>query len=153
MSDIQIVTFSPELRSFFASINKAWVTKYFTMEHFDYEQLDDPETNILVKGGQIYFAKLDGEVVGTVGLVAVDADTCEMIKMGVDPEAQGKGVGMALGQAVLAGARERGFTKMVLYSNTKLSSAMRLYERLGFEEVELEDDTYERCDIKMELTL
>lgn len=61
MSDIQIVTFSPELRSFFASINKAWVTKYFTMEHFDYEQLDDPETNILAKGGQIYFAKLDGE--------------------------------------------------------------------------------------------
>lgn len=153
MDSIEILSYSPELQPYFESINKAWVTRYFSLEPFDIDQLEHPEETILAKGGVILFAKSGGEIVGTVGLIAKDKSTCEMIKMGVDPEAQGKGVGWALGKGILEEARKIGFSKMVLYSNTKLQAAINLYQKLGFHEVKSECGTYGRCDIKMERAL
>lgn len=150
---IQIIPFSSEYQPYFESINKAWVTKYFTMEPFDIAQLEHPEETILAKGGAIFFAKLGDEIVGTVGLIPMNNSTCEMIKMGVYPDNQGKGVGNLLGVAVLEEARKMGFSKMVLYSNTKLEAALQLYKKLGFHEVEAECGAYGRCDIKMERML
>ena len=40
--------------------------------------------------------------------------------------------------------------KLVLYSNTMLQSAIHLFRKYGFEEVELESGVYERANIKME---
>ena len=153
MSEIQIVPFSQDLKPYFESINKAWVSKFFSLEPFDLDQLEHPEDTILAKGGAILFAKIGDETVGTVGLVPLDSETCEMIKMGVDPAAQGKGVGKALGEAVIAHAKTLGFSKMALYSNSVLDSALRLYQRIGFQEVELECGAYGRCNVKMERAL
>ena len=153
MQTFEIIPFSSELQPFFESINKAWVTRYFSLEPFDIDQLEHPEETILAKGGTILFAKIGNEIVGTVGLIPKDESTCEMIKMGVDPSAQGKGVGLALGKAILEKAGKMGFTKMALYSNTKLKPALHLYKKLGFQEVIAECGVYGRCDIKMERDL
>ncbi|MBN7812138.1 GNAT family N-acetyltransferase [Algoriphagus sp. H41] len=153
MSTLKIVSYTPELKPYFASINKAWVSRYFSLEPFDIAQLDSPEETILDKGGVILFAVLGEEVVGTVGLMPMEGNACEMIKMGVDPAAQGRGVGMALGQALIAQARQMGFAEMVLYSNSILDSALRLYEKMGFARVEMDCGAYERCNVKMERKL
>ena len=153
MSVIEIIPFSPALQPYFESINKAWVRHYFSLEPFDIDQLEHPEDTLLAKGGAIIFAKMGDEIVGTVGLIPKDESTCEMIKMGVDPAAQGKGVGRALGNAIMAEAKDRGFSKMVLYSSSKLAPALSLYEKIGFQRVALECGAYGRCDIKMEKVL
>jgi len=153
MSVIEIIPFSPALQPYFESINKAWVSHYFSLEPFDIDQLEHPEDTLLAKGGAIIFAKMGDEIVGTVGLIPKDESTCEMIKMGVDPAAQGKGVGRALGNAIMAEAKDRGFSKMVLYSSSKLAPALSLYEKIGFQRVALECGAYGRCDIKMEKVL
>lgn len=153
MHTLEIIPFSPKLQPYFESINKAWVTRYFSLEPFDIDQLEHPEETILAKGGRILFAKIENEIIGTVGLIPKDHSTCEMIKMGVDPSAQGKGVGLALGKAILEEAGKMGFTKMSLYSNTKLKAALHLYKKLGFHEVKAECNGYVRCDIKMEKEL
>ncbi len=153
MANLQIVPYSSDLKPYFESINKAWVSKYFSLEPFDIEQLEYPEETILAKGGAILFAKIGEEPVGTVALIPLDKKTCEMIKMGVDPAAQGKGVGQALGEALIEHAKSLGFTKMALYSNSVLDSALRLYQRIGFKEVELECGAYGRCNVKMERLL
>lgn len=150
MDSIQIISYSPQLQPFFESINKAWVSHYFSLEPFDIDQLEHPEETILAKGGAILFAKIGNEIVGTVGLIPKDESTCEMIKMGVDPIAQGKGVGLSLGKAIVDQARQMGFSKMVLYSNSRLEAALHLYKKLGFNEMDLECGAYGRCDIKME---
>ena len=44
--------------------------------------------------------------------------------------------------------------KIILYSSTKLETALHIYKKLGFKEVSLENNNfYLRSDIKMELTL
>jgi hypothetical protein len=60
---------------------------------------------------------------------------------------------MALGMAILDEASKRGFARMALYSNTKLSAALHIYGKLGFQEVAVECGGYGRCDIKMEKLL
>ncbi|WP_192348496.1 GNAT family N-acetyltransferase [Algoriphagus sp. Y33] len=153
MDKIEILPYSAELSPFFKSINQAWVEDLFSIEPFDQAQFDSPENTIVKPGGTIIYAKLGEEIVGTVGLHKVSDSEFELIKMGVSSSAQGKGVGMALGLSILEKAREMGGKKVVLYSHSKLAPALRIYNKLGFKETELEEGKYCRCDIKMELDL
>lgn len=153
MDQIQILPYSPELNSYFKSINTAWVEELFSLEPFDIAQFENPEEVIVNPGGTIIFAKQGEEIVGTVALYKTGEDTFEMIKMGVSPAAQGKGVGMILGKAILEKAKEMGARKVVLYSNSKLKPALHIYQKLGFNSVVPEAGKYCRCDVKMELDL
>lgn len=153
MQALEIIPYSSALQPYFESINKAWVTKYFTLESFDIDQLEHPEETILAQGGEIIFAKLGEEILGTVALIPKEAGDWEMIKMGVKESAQGKGVGFALGKRLLEMAKEKGATRVVLYTNTKLEAALRVYEKLGFTYCNLECGTYGRCNVKMEFVL
>lgn len=153
MDQIQILPYSPELTPYFKSINTAWVEELFSLEPFDIAQFESPEEVIVNPGGTIIFAKLGEEIVGTVALYKTAEDTFEMIKMGVSPSAQGRGVGMILGKAILEKAKEMGASKVVLYSNTKLKPALRIYEKLGFRSFVPEAGKYCRCDVKMEINL
>jgi len=148
----EIIPFSPALQPHFESINKAWVSQYFSLEPFDLAQLENPEETILAKGGAIIFAKIREEIAGTVALIPSEEGAWEMIKMGVDPAFQGKGVGELLGKHILAIARQKGATKVRLYTHTKLEAAIRLYHRLGFVPCPLECGAYGRCNQKMEYT-
>jgi GNAT superfamily N-acetyltransferase len=129
---------------------KAWVTQYFSLEPFDMDQLERPEETILAKGGVIIFAKVDEEISGTVALIPKGEGEWEMIKMGVLEDAQGKGIGFALGAKILEIAREKAAKRVVLYTHSKLEAAVYLYEKLGFTHCLEACGTYGRCNIKME---
>ena len=148
----EIIPFSPALQPHFESINKAWVSQYFSLEPFDLAQLENPEETIIAKGGEIIFARLGEAIVGTVALIPSEEGVWEMIKMGVSPAFQGKGAGELLGKHILAIARQKRATKVRLYTHTKLEAAIKLYHRLGFVPCELECGAYGRCNLKMEYT-
>ena len=152
MTSFKIIPFSPTLQPFFESINKRWVTEYFALEPFDLAQLEHPEETILAKGGEIIFAQSGTAIAGTVALIPSEEGVWEMIKMGVDPIFQGRGVGELLGRELLALAQSKGAVKVQLYTNTKLEAAVRLYTRLGFVPCDLECGSYGRCNLKMEYT-
>jgi ribosomal protein S18 acetylase RimI-like enzyme len=126
------------------------VTQYFSLEPFDLAQLENPEQTILAKGGEIIFAKIGERIAGTVALIPSEEGVWEMIKMGVSPEFQGKGAGELLGKQIVEVARQKGATKVRLYTHTKLEAAIKLYQRLGFVSCELECGAYGRCNQKME---
>ena len=73
--------------------------------------------------------------------------------MAVDKSYRGIGAGRQLGEAAIRRARAMGATKLILYSETSLATAIILYRKLGFKEIPLEAGTYERANIKMELRL
>lgn len=151
LKEVQIVPYSDEYQRIFKALNIEWIQKYFKVEAEDLKSLDHPKSYILDKGGAILIALYAGEAVGVCALVSMDDPDYdyELAKMAVSPKAQGKGVGYLLGTAILAEAEKRGARSVYLESNTKLTPAIHLYKKLGFELVADRETPYERCNIQM----
>lgn len=152
---IQIEGYRPAYKKHFIAINIEWLEKYFSVEPSDIKVLSDPNRRILKKGGAILFALLDGEVVGTCALIRHENGVLELAKMGVRPEARGRGVGTALAEAAMKRARKMGVTELYLHTSPVLREACRLYRRLGFKKIKHtpvpgdEAKRYRRCSIAM----
>lgn len=149
---LEIVNYEPDHQPWFEKLNRDWIEKYFWMEAIDKEVLQHPESHILNNDGAILMALFQKEVAGTVALRFVKPGIFEFTKMAVAEKHQGKKIGETLAHVAIQTAKERGAKKIILYSNTKLDKAIRLYRKLGFEEVAL-DGPYKRSNIKMELNL
>ena len=80
-------------------------------------------------------------------------DSYKLAKMAVSPNAQGHHIGYQLGTALIDYARKIGAKRLYLEGNTKLEASIHLYQKLGFKEVPLEGNSYDRCNIIMQLTL
>jgi len=136
-------------------LNIEWLKTYFYVEAYDEEVLSKPNKYIIDKGGYIFFAKDNETIVGTVALMPTGtANIFELTKMAVSPEQRGKKIGQKLMQHCIDFAKEKEFTSLLLYSNTKLENAIYIYRKYGFIELQLEPDSpYDRSDIKMELRI
>ena len=154
MDGVTIEPYRKGLAPVFERLNREWIERLFRVEPADAEVLGDPERTILTPGGQIFFARLDGEIVGTAAALPHGAGQFELAKMAVTPACQGRGIGALLGQAVIAFARSAGAERLFLLTNSRLTGAIRLYERLGFEHRPLPPETgYTRADVYMERPL
>lgn len=150
---IEIIDYSDDLKEFIKTLNYEWLEKYFRVEKGDEISLSNPKEEIIDKGGFIFYAKLDGEIVGTVSLIKKSEKVFELSKMAVSENAKGKGIGKVLIEYCLNFANEKKMDSIILYSNTELESAIHLYSKYGFNEIELEKGIYERANIKMEKLL
>jgi putative acetyltransferase len=85
----------------------------------------------------VYFvAEADGVVQGGGGIYpspGLPADTCELMKMYLRPEARGRGLGLALVRRCIEAARGLGYAQIYLESMPELRQALALYERLGWQ--------------------
>lgn len=153
--DIQISSWNPEFGEAFYRLNRAWIEADYPLEPLDIAVLTDPQTHILSGGGSILSATALGAVVGVVALRPFGgADCYELTKMAVDVPWRGRGIGKQLMLAAIREARRLGARRLLLYSNTQTSGpAVRMYRKIGFREIELEQGIYKRADIKMELML
>lgn len=147
---VEIIEFSEELSEPIKTLNYEWLEKYFRIEEGDVASLSDPQKHIIDKGGHIYYAKLDGEIVGTASLLKKSETVYELGKWAVSDKAQGHGIGTIVIEHCLNMAKQKQIKTLILYSNTILQSAIHLFRKYGFEEVELESGVYERANIKME---
>lgn len=150
---VTIIPFSIELKQHIKTLNLAWLHKYFKVEPKDELVLSDPQGEIIDKGGMIFYAQHNHQIVGTVSLIKINDSTFELTKMAVSEDKQGLGIGKKLMEHCLNEAKEKGIQKLILYSNRKLLSAIHLYEHFGFIEIPVEEGVYERADIKMEKNL
>jgi GNAT superfamily N-acetyltransferase len=112
----------------------ALIDAYFDAQAFERE-LDDLPGDYGPPRGQLYLATLAGSAAGCVALRAVDETRCEMKRMFVHPEHHGKGVGRALGEAVIRAAEAAGYKSMLLDTSFRQKQALGLYKRLGFDEI------------------
>ncbi|MBN9309786.1 MAG: MarR family transcriptional regulator/GNAT family N-acetyltransferase [Devosia sp.] len=148
---VSIVPFQPGLRDHFYRLNADWLERYFQLEPYDIDVLSNPEGVILSTGGAIFFAQLGDEIVGTCALLQVSPGEYELTKMGVDPKAQGMGIGRRLIEATIAEFQRLGGRELFLETNSKLKTAIRLYETSGFEHQPAvkADSHYSRADTYM----
>lgn len=132
LAEVQIVGYQPRYRESFESLNRAWIERYFELEPKDRAMLENPQEQIIDRGGEILFAKLRREVTGTVALIRHDAMTLELAKMAVDEKARGMQIGMKLALAAIERAKALNAHRIVLFTNAKLVAANALYSKLGF---------------------
>jgi len=82
-----------------------------------------------------WIAELDGAVVGSVFVVRKSPRIAKLRLLIVAPKARGLGLGRRLVRACLRFARRAGYAKVVLWTQSHLDAARRIYETEGFRRV------------------
>lgn len=145
----------------FAALNRRWIEEFFDVEESDSQQLGNPQSTIIAKGGAIVMAVAGEHALGTGAVIPAhhapdDRNWWEIIKMATDPAAQGKGVGEQVIRRLIEVARARNADALWLETNDGLGAAVRLYERVGFRKLSREElwpTPYDRCNLQMVLEL
>lgn len=154
MDNLKIVPFNKDYKPAFEFLNRAWIEEYFIIEEEDLKTLQNPESYVLEKGGEVFFAILDGEVVGTAAMIQTDKGIYELAKMAVAKQFQGLGIGKKLLRRCIDFSKEREATEIFLITNDSLKPALSLYLSFGFVLNDQNDDNrYERGNTKMNLLI
>jgi len=110
-------------------------------QDFDKELADFPGKYAAPEGA-LLLARVGDEAAGTVALRKLDAGICEMKRLYVKPQfrgrrtTDGRSIGRALAEDVVAIGRERGYQRLRLDTITgKMRQALTLYRSMGFIEI------------------
>ena len=85
-----------------------------------------------------WMAEADGQRVGSVFVVRKSKTVAQLRMLILTPEARGLGLGARLTDECIAFARGKGYKKMVLWTNSCLTSARGIYAKRGFKLVKSE---------------
>lgn len=100
------------------------------------------------KRERCWIAEQEGNIVGSVTLVKKTDQIAKLRLLYVEPCARGLGLGRHLVQECIRFAREAGYRKVTLWTNSMLLAARRIYEKEGFRLVKTEGD-FETWDLKL----
>jgi N-acetylglutamate synthase-like GNAT family acetyltransferase len=85
-----------------------------------------------------WIAEKDGQIVGSVFLVKKSEDAAKLRLMLVEPKTRGMGIGTRLVEECVRFARQAGYKKIVLWTNSILLAARHMYAKAGFKLIEEE---------------
>jgi putative acetyltransferase len=119
----------------------------------------DPTTDHLYElfktpGSVYYVAEKNGIILGGCGIFPTEAlpeGTCELVKLYLDKNARGTGLGKKLLLKAMDWAKQNGYNQVYLESMPELSKAVSIYENVGFEKLNqaLGNSGHDGCDIWM----
>ena len=98
---VEIVSYSDKYSKFFYDLNHDWLSEFFYVEEYDEKVLKNCKEEIIDKGGYIFFALYNTEVVGTMALIPREKSVYELNKMAVKKDLRGNGIGHQLIQFII----------------------------------------------------
>jgi len=111
------------------------INEYFDPKDFEKELASLPGKYSMPEG-RLLLAFYNDQPAGCVALKKIDDHSCEMKRMFVYPEFQGKGIGYALAKVIIDEARKIGYSTMKLDTSIRQIEAQKLYQGFGFKNTE-----------------
>lgn len=153
LKDVSIFNYEKKYKDDFKKLNEEWLKKYFSVESEDEKILSSTE-DIIKNGGEIFFAMYDNKVAGTCAVIKTNDSSFELAKMAVTEKYRGKQIGKKLALTAIGFAVSKRAKNIYLETSTKLTAAISLYKKLGFEQIPNDQpNKYKRPTIKMRLEL
>jgi GNAT superfamily N-acetyltransferase len=113
-----------------------WLGIDLSFQGFEAELASLPEKYAPPAGELMLACAPGGEALGCVALRALEGSAvCEMKRLYVRPAARGRGIGVALVEAIIGCAEELGYAEMKLDTLAGMQEAFALYKRFGFSEI------------------
>jgi len=153
VSPLIVTGYKKKYSKAFYELNKDWISEFWVLEKSDLKNLLNPENSIINLGGEIFFAIIDNEPIGTVAMIPGKEGVYELAKMTVKKDYRGSGFSKILLETCIDFAKNKSAKEIFLISNRSLKIARRLYDAYGFEETPLNSQKYERGDVKMVLKI
>lgn len=126
--------------------------KYLDIQNYD-KEIEHLEAKYGIPDGRLYLIYCDDELAGCIGLRKTDDQTCEMKRLYIRPEFRGKKLGNILVEKIIADAKEIGYFYMLLDTLPFLQSAIHIYIKFGFYEIESYNNSPMAASIYMKLDL
>jgi len=102
----------------------------------------------LTKGGYIYLAKYNNEVIGTVSPCKLsDSNIYDLAKMAVTEKYRGRKLGREIAQFAIDKCKELKVGPIIRYTAKRFEAAYNSYLQLGFVEIVIERHKYIEADV------
>ena len=149
---VKIIPYTEAYKDDLIRLTLEWINKDFVLEPEDHAFINNPKEYVIDKGGYIFLAKYENEIIGTVSLYRTSNAAYELAKLAVTESYKGQHIGKKLMQKAIDLCREVGAKRIFLYTNSKLIPANKLYTKMGFVNRDV-DPKYIQADVSMELDL
>lgn len=126
--------------------------KYLDIQNYD-EEINHLEMKYGMPDGRLYLIYCDEKLAGCIGLRKIDDQNCEMKRLYIRPEFRGKKLSSILVEKVIEDAKKIGYSYMLLDTLPFLQSAVHIYKKFGFYEIESYNNSPMDTSIYMKLDL